>query len=139
MSETPATQLPSTQIDILNADAGIGITLNDTCAAWLALCAQPKGAVVTVAKQTLDERIQNLAKLAGLKTWKANGLRHSFVTYHVAAYKDLPRTAYLAGNSAEVIKRHYEARASEATAARFWALRPKAAGADKIVSIKAAQ
>jgi site-specific recombinase XerD len=114
------------------------VTINETCAAWLALCAQLRGAVITVAKQTLDIRIQNLAKLAGLTAWKANGLRHSFVTYHVAAYKDLPRTAYEAGNSVEVIKRHYDRLASEATAKRFWALRPANSEAGKVVALKAA-
>jgi hypothetical protein len=112
------------------------VNINDTCAAWLALCAQPRGAVVTVAKQTLDQRIQNLATLAGLTEWKHNGLRHTFVTYHAAAHKDLPRTAYEAGNSVEVIKRHYDGLASEATAKRFWALRPATVAAGKIVAMK---
>ncbi|MCG3147247.1 MAG: Tyrosine recombinase XerC [Verrucomicrobiae bacterium] len=111
------------------------VSINDTCAAWLALCAQPKGAIVTVAKQTLDQRIQNLATKAGLSAWKHNGLRHTFVTYHAAAHKDLPRTAYEAGNSVEVIKRHYDGLASEATAKRFWELRPAGNAGEKIVPI----
>jgi integrase len=114
------------------------VTINDACATWLALCAQPKGAVVTIAKQTLDQRIQNLATKAGLTAWKHNGLRHSFVTFHAAAHKDLPRTAYEAGNSVEVIKRHYDGLASEATAKRFWELRPAADAAEKIVPMQQA-
>jgi len=112
------------------------VSINETCAAWLALCAQPKGAIVTVAKQTLDQRIQNLAEKAGLTEWKHNGLRHTFVTYHAAAHKDLPRTAYEAGNSVEVIKRHYDGLASTATAKRFWELRPATDAAAKIVPMK---
>lgn len=113
------------------------VAINDTLAAWLPLCAQPRGAVVTVAKQTLDQRIQNLAEKAGLTAWKHNGLRHTFVTYHAAAHKDLPRTAYEAGNSVEVIKRHYDGLASEATAKRFWELCP-AATTGKIVTMQQA-
>ena len=98
----------------------------------MATCAHQKGAVVTIAKETLDTRIKGLVKLAGLKEWKQNGLRHCFCTYHLAAGKDPVRTAYEAGNSAEVIKRCYDALASDATAKRFWALRP-AAGVVKVV------
>jgi integrase len=114
------------------------VTINDTAAAWLPLCAQPRGAVVTVGKQAIDERINKLATLAKLGQWKKNGLRHCFITYHVAAHKDPVRTAYEAGNSVEVIKRHYDALASEATAKRFWALRPAADAEGKVVVMKAA-
>lgn len=114
------------------------IAINDTAAAWLATCAQPKGPVVTVAKQTLDQRIKDMAAKAGLKQWKQNGLRHCFCTYHLGAYKDPVRTAYEAGNSAEIIKRCYDALSSEATAIRFWELRPAADADSKIIALKVA-
>ncbi len=113
------------------------VTINDACAAWLAICAQLKGPVVTIAKETLDARIKDLAAKAGLKEWKQNGLRHSFCTFHVAAYKDPVRTAYEAGNSAEIVNRCYRALASEATGKRFWALRPGKVSKDKIVIMPA--
>ena len=114
------------------------ISVNDTATAWLAACAHLTGPVVTVSKQELDARIKKLATLAGLTQWKQNGLRHCFCTYHLAAGKDPVRTAYEAGNSAEVIKRCYDALASEATAKRFWELRPDAAVAGKIVPMQQA-
>ena len=108
------------------------ISINDTGAAWLATCAQHKGAVITVAKETLDNRIKELTTLAGLKAWKQNGLRHCFCTFHLAAGKDPVKTAFQAGNSAEIVQRCYNALASEATAKRFWNLRPAGPAADKI-------
>jgi len=113
------------------------ISINDTAAAWLATCAKTRGPVVNVSKQELDSRIKELETLAGLKAWKQNGLRHCFCTYHLAAGKDPVRTAYEAGNSAEIVKRCYVALASEATAKRFWELRPAADGEGKIIAIQA--
>ncbi len=113
------------------------VSINDTAAAWLVTCAKTKGPVVDVSKQGLDSCIKELATLAGLKAWKQNGLRHCFCTYHLAAGKDPVRTAYEAGNSAAIVQRCYNALASEATAKRFWELRPAADEAAKIVPIQA--
>jgi integrase len=49
---------------------------------------------------------QDTAKAAGLK-WKANGMRHSFVTYSFALSADAGRVAGYAGNSPAIIHRHY--------------------------------
>ena len=113
------------------------VTINETAAAWLGACGKTRGPVVSISKQVLDARIKDLAGRAKLNRWKQNGLRHSFCTYHVAAYKDPVRTAYEAGNSAEIVNRCYRALASEAEASRFWSLRPAADGSDKIVKIRA--
>lgn len=52
------------------------VTINATAAAWLPLCAQPRGAVVTVGKQTIDERIKSLAKLASIGEWMKQQIAH---------------------------------------------------------------
>ena len=114
------------------------ISINETAAVWLATCAKLNGPVITVSKQSLDARIKNLVKLAELGRWRQNGLRHCFCTYHLAAGKDPVRTAYEAGNSAEVIKRCYDALASAATAKRFWDLRPNSDADDKIIPMRRA-
>ena len=114
------------------------ITINDTAAAWLTICAKLNGPVIAVSEETIDVRLKNLVDLAGLSRWRKNGLRHCFCTYHLAAGKDPVRTAYEAGNSAEVIKRCYDALASEATAKRFWDLRPSSNADEKIVPMKQA-
>lgn len=110
------------------------VTVNDTCAAWLATCGHTRGPVMPYNKRQLDERMDDLADKSNVN-WKQNGLRHSFCTYHLAMWKDPVRTAYEAGNSAEIVQRCYRALASEATAKRFWSLRPAAEATGKIVPI----
>ena len=50
--------------------------------------------------------------------WKQNALRHSFISYHLAEFKNANLTAELAGNSANECRRSYKALVT-----------PKAAGA----------
>ncbi|HUK83237.1 MAG TPA: tyrosine-type recombinase/integrase [Verrucomicrobiae bacterium] len=111
------------------------VTINETAAVWLPLCAKARGPVITLSKQALDASLKELTKLAGLNKWKQNGLRHSFCSYHVAAYKDPVRTAYEAGNSAEIVNRHYRALVDEDAAKRFWGLRPVSDVAGNIVPL----
>lgn len=74
------------------------ITISDNLAAWLHAFPQPLicrnfGRMLTEVKQhfkiTHDEA------------------RHSFISYHVAAYRSLGDAALQAGNSESIIKRHY--------------------------------
>jgi integrase len=39
--------------------------------------------------------------------WKHNGLRHSYISYRVRQTQDLPKVALEAGNSVQMIKKHY--------------------------------
>ena len=66
-----------------------------------------------------------LIKAAGLAEWKANGLRHSFGTYHYAAYANEGATSKQMGNSPDVLHAHYKGLVSKEDAEKFWALRPK--------------
>ena len=52
--------------------------------------------------------------------WPQNALRHSFVSYHVAAMQDAARTALEAGHSQEILFKHYRQLATEDEAAEFW-------------------
>ena len=47
-----------------------------------------------------------LAPIAGVK-WKHNGLRHSFISYRVAVVQDVGKVALEAGNSPQMIFKHY--------------------------------
>jgi integrase len=64
-----------------------------------------------------------------------DGLRHSFISYRLAIVKDFPQVAMEAGNSVEIIQRHYNKRATEAEAKTFFALSSKAP--KNIISIAA--
>ena len=65
-------------------------------------------------------------KELGKMTIIFDGLRHSFISYRVAVVKDLAQVAFEAGNSIEIIQRHYNKRATETEAKAFFALTPKA-------------
>jgi integrase len=70
------------------------VEINDTLAAWLALCAKPSGAVSGFREDQLAFRIRQLTKDAGLSKWRHNGLRHSFASYHLALHGDPTKTAF---------------------------------------------
>lgn len=59
-------------------------------------------------------------------TWPKNAHRHSFVTYHVAKYKDTGRTSELIGHEGRVSLLHnrYKGRVTEAEARRYFSLLP---------------
>ncbi len=115
------------------------VEINDTLAAWLTGYAKTKGPVVPLdSNRTLYARLAKLAKAAGLDHWPDNGLRHSCASYSLALTGDAVRVAYHLGNSADMIHRHYKALVSKADGERFFALRPAADAAEKIMALKAA-
>lgn len=66
-------------------------------------------------------------RAAGVKKWPHDGLRHTFATYHVAAFNDPGRTAMLLGHegSPTLLHRHYRGLARAADGVQFWDLRPE--------------
>ena len=113
------------------------VEINDTLAAWLPWCAKSKGAIVELGNRNLYVRLRKLAEAAGMQSWPDNGLRHSCASYSLALTGDAVRVAYSLGNSADMIHRHYKALVTKADAERFWALRPAADAAGKIVPMAA--
>ena len=75
------------------------IKISDNLAAWLN---------ATAGKPIIPVNFDRLAKI----TRKHYGLehdepRHSFISYHVAAYRSIGDAALQAGNSESIVKRHY--------------------------------
>jgi hypothetical protein len=64
------------------------------------------------------------ASKAAQVAWKANALRHSFITYRLAQIKDVAATALEAGNSPTMIFRHYRELATEEEAAEWFSILP---------------
>jgi integrase len=115
------------------------VEISDALAGWLALCGKTKGPVVPLdSNRALYDRLAKLAKAAGVTEWPDNGLRHSCASYSLALTGDAVRVAYQLGNSADMVHRHYKALVTKADAERFFALRPAADAAGKIVAMKAA-
>lgn len=64
------------------------------------------------------------ASAQNLKVWPENALRHSFGTYHHAAFQDLARTVNQMGNTVQMAKRHYDARREKSEGEAFFGLFP---------------
>lgn len=80
--------------------------VTDNLAAWLAPYSERTGPVWPHGHDFFYESQRRTAKLAAVK-WKANALRHSFISYRVAETKDTARVALEAGNSPKVIFANY--------------------------------
>ncbi len=69
-----------------------------------------------------------LLEAAGIQDWPANGLRHSFGSYHLAKFHNAVETAHVMGNSVDMVHRHYKSLVTKADAENFWGLRPQSIG-----------
>jgi hypothetical protein len=66
---------------------------------------------------------------------KQDILRHSFGTHRMAMVRNAHQVAEVMGNSAAIVRRHYDAVLEPSKAAAWWQIIPKVPG--NIVSIKA--
>ncbi len=107
------------------------VPISENCAAWLARFAQPSGPIVTLAR-TDKQLFLYLANKSGVP-WKHNGLRHSFISYRLALIKDVGQVSLEAGNSPQMVFKHYRQLVRESEANEWFAiLPPKQGGADII-------
>jgi len=60
-----------------------------------------------------------------LLDWPSNCLRHSAISYALAESRDESKVASWAGNSPQMIKRHYDSQAMPSEAAKFYAILPE--------------
>ena len=65
--------------------------------------------------------------------WKINGLRHSYISYRVAATRDVAAVALESGNSPTIIFQHYRELATEAEAAEWFSIVPAGSDAANVV------
>ena len=89
--------------------------------AWLESLAKTSGAIwpPSRGRQLLEE-----AK-ADIVPWPNNGLRHSFVSYHLAMFEDLAATSLAAGHANPAITlRRYFRRVRKEEAVKYWAIFP---------------
>ena len=67
----------------------------------------------------------NLSRRLGIE-WPHNVLRHSFISYRIAKIKNTNEVALEAGNSPDIIFRHYRELATEEQADAWFAIVPPA-------------
>lgn len=88
---------------------------------WLALRKPGKKLVICKDHQKLSRQLR-----VKFGTWPRDVLRHSYVSYELAASRDIQGTALEAGHSVDILFRHYREVVTEKQAAEFWALTPEA-------------
>ncbi len=100
------------------------IEMQPALLAWLAPCKEKLQAGGRVAEITKLESKEKFLEAAGIEEWKLNGLRHSFATYHFAAFENEGSCSRQMGNSPTVFHNHYKGIVTKDTAEQFWNLRP---------------
>lgn len=103
------------------------VPVSENLAAWLAPLARPFGPVNPCEDDplgnALGDRFGRAATRAKVE-WKRNGLRHSYISYRVAVFKDVPAVALECGNSPSIIFANYRALATEKEARAWFAVAP---------------
>lgn len=107
----------------------------DNLLAWLTPYAQPFGPVCNFERSD-KQLFYYLAPKAGLK-WKRNGLRHSFISYRLAVVKDIGEVSLEAGNSAQMIFKHYRQLVTEKQGNEWFSIKPPES-ADNVIPLPAA-
>ena len=99
------------------------VPVGNNLRAWL-LPHVGEGLVVPSAETY--RKVTCLSRSLGIE-WPHNVLRHSFISYRIAKVQNAQQVALEAGNSPDIIFRHYRELATEEQAAAWFAIRPPSA------------
>lgn len=105
------------------------VTINETAEAWMGegFDAASDKRVCGLSSCNLRIRRKVVTAALGWPRWPENCLRHSFGTYHLAAYQNAALTAHEMGHtSPQTTMQHYAVAAKRADAADWWSLHPNA-------------
>jgi integrase len=94
-------------------------------ALWLSLSPSDEGPVWKDTKAMFFKKRLQVSGAAKV-TWKTNALRHSWISYRLAEVQDVNRVALEAGNSAQMIFRHYRELVAPEEAQTWFAIKPSA-------------
>jgi integrase len=98
--------------------------LNKTAAAWLSAWKKKQGAIIPVINHRYHVGLA--CEQSGVE-WKANALRHSYISYTMAIAKDPVRVAYECGNSPQIIRSNYDRVVTKSEGKKWFAIMPKTA------------
>jgi integrase len=111
------------------------VTIEPVLEAWLA---PYRGRSGKLCPLNLRTKLEADRERAGIISWPSNALRHSFGSYHIAAFEDAAKTALQMGHvDAELTFAFYRQRTRKSVASRWWQLFPKTTPAN-VVQITAA-
>ena len=108
------------------------VPITPNLAQWLAISPRNAERVWRHSKAWFFEATRDTVKRINEKrkpkeprfTWKANALRHSFISYRLADMQDTNRVALEAGNSPRMIFQHYRELCTPADARTWFSLAP---------------
>jgi integrase len=108
------------------------VPIPENLATWLAPVVQREGSLAEgLEDRIVTQRWTRLARQLGIP-WKHNGLRHSFCSYRLAVTHDPAKVAFEAGNSPQMIHRHYRALVTEAQGQDWFNVSPSGRQADVV-------
>jgi integrase len=108
------------------------VTMQPNLRTWLLPLRQLKGSVTP--QQNFRELFNQARHAAGITDWPENALRHSFASYHMAAFRNAALTALECGHTdSRLTFQHYRELVKPKEAARFWKLAPSQGKGRKIV------
>jgi integrase len=100
------------------------VPISDNLAKWLALTSSSRHGLVWKNTKPMFFKIRRqVAARAGMKL-KQNALRHSFISYRAAELQNINQVALEAGNSPQMIFRHYRELATPEQARSWFAIAP---------------
>jgi integrase len=127
--------------ELKTEDSQRSIPLSSTLRAWiewyLAMHPDARGRVLPT-RYSAGRKLSNLPRKIVCRSkieWKDNGARHSFCTYHLKAYKDIPKLVEIAGNSVRSLQKHYWNKSNTITeqmAAEYFGILPPKEAANLI-------
>jgi integrase len=99
------------------------VPITDNLALFLKDWSASTGPVWAESVSVLCHAMTKAGKEGGVK-WKHNALRHSFITYRVAKNKNVNEVAMEAGNSPDMIFKHYRELVTEKEADAWFGVTP---------------
>ena len=119
------------------------VEMSDNLVEWLAPHALRQTPLVGANWRRDFDTVKALAGYGGrseeqpdLKPWTVDVLRHTAISHHYAAHQHEGKTASWAGNSPDMIHKHYKGLVKASDAAAFWQL-THASATGKIVRMAA--
>jgi len=106
------------------------VTITDTAAVWLSRIVKKTGPIVT--PENFRKRFDSWRTAAGIKHWPNNALRHTFAasTFRRSRMKSARLTKWVTPRQSAP---ELQGTLTDASAAKYWGLRPEADAKRKIV------